>query len=270
VEVARERAPRGPDRRELEAGSSSTPLGHPGGRRRRLYDIRNDPLEREDFATSRPDAARLRAILLGRLSGFEAHRIGTDVPAGEATRQMLEHPATAATSASRTGGADEVLTFQAKLLPLEGFSNAARGRGRDVDQTVEEAVVAFVHAEERRRAARLGLPEDAQARRGANKRGMKNVSLHSFTHLGAASAPAAFAQAFLVERRAPALDRLRRSITPFGWFCECGTRRSGDSRAKWEGSRRRAGCRGVAAPRDRVASRAAGLASRILVPSAPA
>jgi hypothetical protein len=33
----------------------------------------------------------MRATLLERLRALEARRIGTDVPAGEATIQMLEH-----------------------------------------------------------------------------------------------------------------------------------------------------------------------------------
>jgi arylsulfatase A-like enzyme len=56
-----------------------------------LYDLERDPLEREDLSASRPEvAARLRALLLERLTALEARRIGTDVPAGEATLQMLE------------------------------------------------------------------------------------------------------------------------------------------------------------------------------------
>jgi hypothetical protein len=56
-----------------------------------LFDLEHDPEEREDLAAKRPeDAARLRALLLERLAALEARRIGTDVPAGEATLQMLE------------------------------------------------------------------------------------------------------------------------------------------------------------------------------------
>ena len=56
-----------------------------------LYDLEHDPREQEDLAANRPeDAARLRALLLERLSALEARRIGTDIPAGEATMRMLE------------------------------------------------------------------------------------------------------------------------------------------------------------------------------------
>lgn len=57
-----------------------------------LFHLERDPHELEDLSASRPEeAARLRAILLERLSALEARRIGTDVPAGEATMEMLEH-----------------------------------------------------------------------------------------------------------------------------------------------------------------------------------
>jgi arylsulfatase A-like enzyme len=57
-----------------------------------LFQLEHDPRELEDLSASRPEeAARLRAILLERLSALEARRIGTDVPAGEATLEMLEH-----------------------------------------------------------------------------------------------------------------------------------------------------------------------------------
>ena len=66
--------------------------GAPSGGELELYDIARDPGEREDLSASRPaEVARLRALLLERLGALEARRIGTDVPAGEATLQMLEH-----------------------------------------------------------------------------------------------------------------------------------------------------------------------------------
>lgn len=56
-----------------------------------LFHLEHDPHELEDLSAKRPEeAARLRALLLERLSALEARRIGTDVPAGEATMQMLE------------------------------------------------------------------------------------------------------------------------------------------------------------------------------------
>jgi hypothetical protein len=57
-----------------------------------LFHLARDPGELEDLSVSRPEvAARLRALLMGRLAELERRRIGTDVPAGEATLRMLEH-----------------------------------------------------------------------------------------------------------------------------------------------------------------------------------
>ena len=130
----------------------------------------------------------------------------------------------------------KLLTFQAKRFRWKSFSKTLpEAQDLEVDQTVEEAVVVFLHAEERDAAQR-----DSVFRRTlkhvkwlANKRGMRNVVLHSFTHLGAASAPAEFAQAFLVELA----ERLGATgyavwITPFGCFCEWDLSVYGDSLAK--------------------------------------
>jgi hypothetical protein len=130
----------------------------------------------------------------------------------------------------------KLLTFQAKRFRWKSFSKTLpQAQDLDVDETVEGAVVVFLHAEERDAARR-----DSVSRRTkkhvkwlANKRGLRNVVLHSFTHLGAESAPAEFAQAFLVELA----ERLRATgysvwITPFGWFCEWDLSVYGDSLAK--------------------------------------
>ena len=130
----------------------------------------------------------------------------------------------------------KLLTFQAKRFRWKSFSKTLpEAEDVDVDQTVEGTVVVFLHAEERDAAQR-----DSVFRRTlkhvkwlANKRSLKNVVLHSFTHLGAESAPADFAQAFLLELA----ERLRATgyavwITPFGWFCEWDLSVHGDSLAK--------------------------------------
>jgi hypothetical protein len=130
----------------------------------------------------------------------------------------------------------KLLTFQAKRFRWKSFSKTLpEAEDVDVDQTVEECVVAFVHAEELDAAQRDSVFRKAlkHVKWLANKRGMKRVVLHSFTHLGAASAPAGFAQAFLVELA----ERLRATgysvwITPFGWFCEWDLSVHGDSLAK--------------------------------------
>jgi len=130
----------------------------------------------------------------------------------------------------------KLLTFQAKRFRWKSFSKTLpAAEDIDVDQTVAETVVVFVHAEERDAAQRDSVFRKTlkHVKWLANKRGLKNVVLHSFTHLGAESAPAEFAQAFLVELA----ERLRSTgyavwITPFGWFCEWDLSVYGDSLAK--------------------------------------
>ena len=67
----------------------------------------------------------------------------------------------------------------------------------------------------------------------ARKRGLHNVVLHSFTHLGGKNASAEFAENFLIEL----VQRLREAgyqmwLTPFGYFCEWDLSVYGDSLAK--------------------------------------
>ena len=130
----------------------------------------------------------------------------------------------------------KLLTFQAKRFRWKSFSKTLpEAEDLDVDVAVEEAVVAFVHAEESDAAQRASVFKKTlkHLKWLANKRGMRNVVLHSFTHLGAASAPPDFARAFLEELA----ERLRGTgyacwITPFGWFCEWDLSVHGDSLAK--------------------------------------
>jgi hypothetical protein len=130
----------------------------------------------------------------------------------------------------------KLLTFQARRFRWKSFSKTLpEAEDLDVDETVEECVVVFLHAEERDAAERASVFKKAlkHVKWLANKRGMQRVVLHSFTHLGAASAAPEFARAFLVELA----ERLRTTgyeawITPFGWFCEWDLSVHGDSLAK--------------------------------------
>jgi hypothetical protein len=91
------------------------------------------------------------------------------------------------------------------------------------EDEVVDAVVVFLHAEVKDTADR----EDVFRRTLknikwlANKRDLKRVVLHSFTHLGGESADPEFAAAFISELA----ERLRGTeyavwITPFGYFNE--------------------------------------------------
>jgi hypothetical protein len=130
----------------------------------------------------------------------------------------------------------KLLTFQAKRFRWKSFSKTlSEAEDLEVDQTVEECVVVFLHAEEQDALARASVFRKAlkHVKWLANKRALRNVVLHSFTHLGAASAAPEFARAFLEELA----GRLRATgyaawITPFGWFCEWDLAVYGDSLAK--------------------------------------
>jgi hypothetical protein len=132
----------------------------------------------------------------------------------------------------------KLLTFLARRFCYKTFSKTLpEVEDQDVDQTVEEAVVAYLHVEaadqsEERRPSVLRQTLK-HLKWLANKRGLRNVVLHSFTHLGADSADPAFARALFEELA----ERLRNVdyqvwITPFGYFCEWELAVYGDSLAK--------------------------------------
>lgn len=132
----------------------------------------------------------------------------------------------------------KLLCFQTKHFGWKSHSKTLPDvPDQDIEESVAEAVVVFVHAEandesEERQASvlRQGLKHIKWL---ANKRGLKNIVLHSFTHLGGATARPAYAQAF-IESTA---QRLRDTgyqvwITPFGYFCEWELSVYGESLAK--------------------------------------
>lgn len=132
----------------------------------------------------------------------------------------------------------KLLCFQAKRFRWKTHSKTLPDViDRDIDEEVAETVVVFVHAE---------VSDDDQERRGsvsrqvlkhikwlANKRSLKNIVLHSFTHLGGETAPAAVAESFIDSTA----RRLRDAgyqvwTTPFGYFCEWDLGVYGESLAK--------------------------------------
>lgn len=132
----------------------------------------------------------------------------------------------------------KLLTFQAERFRWKTFSKTLPDApDQDVDDGMDAAVVAFVHLEakdeppeERRRVFKHALKHLKWI---ANKRSLKNVVLHSFTHLGGVNAAPDFAHAFLTELA----DRLRETgyavkLTPFGYFCSWELAVYGDSLAK--------------------------------------
>ena len=131
-----------------------------------------------------------------------------------------------------------LLCFQAKRFRWKTFSKTLpEVRDQEVEEEVSEAVVVFVHAEasdeEGERRSSILRQSLKHVKWLANKRGLKNVVLHSFAHLGGDGASASFTESFMGE----VAQRLRETgysvrQTPFGYFCEWDLSVYGDSLAK--------------------------------------
>jgi hypothetical protein len=131
-----------------------------------------------------------------------------------------------------------LLCFQAKHFRWKTHSKTLpEVPDRQVEERVADALVIFLHAEaadetpERRSSVLRQTLKHIKWL--ANKRGLKNIVLHSFAHLGGAGASAPFTEAFMNETA----QRLRDTgyavwLTPFGYFCEWDLGVYGDSLAK--------------------------------------
>lgn len=129
----------------------------------------------------------------------------------------------------------KLLLFQAKRFYWKSYSKTLDSApDQDVTKTVTEAVVVFLHAEaEDETQPGLETKVVKNIKWLANKRGLKNIVLHSFTHLSGSTASAEFAQTLLNGLE----QRLRGTgyevwQTPFGYFCEWDLSVYGDSLAK--------------------------------------
>jgi hypothetical protein len=117
----------------------------------------------------------------------------------------------------------KLLMFQAERFRFKTFAKTLlQADDRDVDDEVSEAAVIFVHAEaedESRRGKALTAALK-NIKWLANKRGLRSVVLHSFTHLSESKASPGFAQAFL-EDLAVRLQSVGFAVrlTPFGYTC---------------------------------------------------
>jgi len=132
----------------------------------------------------------------------------------------------------------KLLCFQAKRFRWKTYSKTLPDvPDQDVEEEIAQTVVVFVHAETR---------DDAEDRHAsvlrqtvkhikwlANKRDLKNIVLHSFTHLGGETASPASAESIITS----VAQRLQETgyqvrITPFGYFCEWDLSVYGESLAK--------------------------------------
>ena len=130
----------------------------------------------------------------------------------------------------------KLLMFLAKQFTFRPFEKTlpdASDGGGEVQLT--DAAVVFVHAEPQDETDAAGLETKfvKNVKWIAGKRELKNIVLHSFTHLAEASASPQFAETFLQS----AAMRLRNTgyqvtLTPFGWVCEWDLSVFGESLAK--------------------------------------
>jgi hypothetical protein len=131
-----------------------------------------------------------------------------------------------------------LLCFQAKRFWWKPFERTlADAPEHEAAVEVHDAVIAFVHVErsdtEAEREATVFRQTLKHLKWLANKRALRTVVLHSFTHLGGESAEPAAAHALLTRLA----DRLRETgyathVTPFGWFNEWDLSVHGESLAK--------------------------------------
>lgn len=132
----------------------------------------------------------------------------------------------------------KLLCFQAKRFRWQTHSKTLpEVADQNVETTVDETVVVFIHAEAAdAEAAKTGsvLRQSLKHVKWlANKRALKNIVLHSFTHLGGATAEPAFAETFITALGQRLGDTgYRVWTTPFGYFCEWDLSVYGESLAK--------------------------------------
>jgi len=130
----------------------------------------------------------------------------------------------------------KLLMFQARRFRFRTFAKTLEQvPDLDLEEEIHEAAVIFLQAEGRDEENLDSIFSKTlkNIKWLANKRGLKKVVLHSFTHLGGETAAPEFAQS-LVERLA---ERLRGTgyqvwITPFGYVCEWDLSVYGESLAK--------------------------------------
>lgn len=131
-----------------------------------------------------------------------------------------------------------LLCFQAKHFRWKTHSKTlAEVPDQEVEEEIANTVVIFVHAEatDSQEQHRVSIVRKTlkHIKWLANKRDLKDVVIHSFSHLGGETA-----EAWLAERLIQNIaDRLRENgynvrITPFGYFCEWDLSVYGESLAK--------------------------------------
>ena len=132
----------------------------------------------------------------------------------------------------------KLLCFQSKRFRWKTHSRTlASVPEQEVEQEVNECLVVFAQVEslddDRERRTAILRQTLKHIKWLANKRALRNIVLHSFSHLGNEAASPSSAESFLTELA----KRLRETdynvwVTPFGYFCEWDLSVYGDSLAK--------------------------------------
>lgn len=129
----------------------------------------------------------------------------------------------------------KLLTFQAKRFRWHPYSKTLPGASEQRDEKeVTEAVVVFLEAEKQDEGKPSVVRQTVKHIKWlANKKQLKRVVLHSFTHLGGDTAAPEAAHSLLNEV-AQRLENTGYEVaqTPFGYFCEWEISVYGDSLAK--------------------------------------
>jgi hypothetical protein len=132
----------------------------------------------------------------------------------------------------------KLLCFQAKRFRWKNHAKTLpEVADLDIEDEVRQTVVIFIHAEasdaDEARTSSVLRQSLKHIKWLANKRELKNIVLHSFTHLGGATAEPGFAESFMTTLS----QRLSETgyqvwTTPFGYFCEWDLEVFGESLAK--------------------------------------
>ena len=137
---------------------------------------------------------------------------------------------------SRPGRSMKLLMFLSPRFRFRPFLSASGGQIPDGGaKTVQNAAVIFVHAEESDPDCGDKLLKKfvKNVKWITNKRGYKDIVLHSFTHLSDSKAPPEFAASFLENASEKLVSSgYRVELTPFGFSCEWNLSVHGEPLAK--------------------------------------
>lgn len=132
----------------------------------------------------------------------------------------------------------KLLTFQARHFSWKPFSQTLDDVTDAVAEgSADDAVVVFLQAEAKdepeEELARVFKKTLKHIKWSANKKSLKNIVLHSFTHLGGQNATPELALDFM-QRMATRLENTGYTVqlTPFGYFCSWQIDVFGESMAK--------------------------------------